>query len=130
MRECNYLTVYFKKQKFSELWISVIVRYGLFGAETHTAAALSPPLKGSSMISHKLDCPLQPSLSKTRENRPFVSTLWILLEEPQPTAITDTGEDSQIGDLSSMIPLNLGNFKLGLSLHVSVSNQMKSLSKD
>lgn len=53
-----------------------------------------------------------------------------LIEEPQSTAITDTGEDSQIGDLSSMIPLNLGNFKLGPSLHVSVSNQMKSLSKD
>lgn len=78
----------------------------------------------------KLHHPLQPSQGKMRENRPFPPTLWILLGAAQPSAITETGENRQIGAFISMIPLDLGNFKPGLSSHVSVSNQMKSLCKD
>lgn len=105
--------------------------WSISGAQSHTAAALSPPLKGSSMISHsQTGLPTSTSQSQTIQNRSFLSTLWILLEEVQPSTITDTGEDGQAGDFSSVIPLNLGNFRPGVSSCVSVSNQMKSLSKD
>lgn len=92
--------------------------WSIFGAQRLQHSAL---LKREVPRSHtvKLHCPLQPSQSKMRENRLFPSTLWILLEAAQPSAITETGENGQIGDFTSMIPLDLGNFRPGFSSHFS-----------
>lgn len=129
-RKCNDPIAYIRKQKFQyikdqcnfEVW-------SVFGAWR---------LQHSAFLQREVPCshtvkphhPLQPSQGKMRETRPFPPTLWILLGAVQPSAITEIGENSQIGAFTSMISLELGNFRPGLSSYVSVSNQMKSLCKD